>query len=488
MARHTAMRLLERYPEIAHQSFYTAVVCGDLEQVERVLSERPEAASEKSSATASDRSDVGGEGDLFKDIGPKGWEPLLYLCFTRLPLARVNDNAVAIARTLLDHGADPNAYFMAGSSRYTPLVGAIGEGEEDRPAHPLRDELVRLLLARGAEPFDIQVVYNLGFHGNVLWYLKLIHEHSLKIERQAAWDDPDWSMLNMGGYGNGARWHLEIAVRKNDLDLAEWILSHGASPNAPPKRDQRFPQRTLYEYAIQLGHTEIAQLLVRYGAKATDVVPDNEDPFTSACFRGDRQTAQRLLTGHPEFLKSTKTIFRATKQDRADIVALLLDLGMSPNVEDEKKQRPLHIAGYHDAAKVGALLIERGVEIDAVESNWGNTPLDCALYSQSARMIELLGSVSRDVWNLTLAGNVERLRAVFGDEPDLAKVKSKNYGTPLLWLPDDEERAKQIVELFLANGADATIRNSDGQTAADRAERRAMFDVANVLRAASLTT
>jgi ankyrin repeat protein len=69
-----------------------------------------------------------------------------------LPLASVDENAVPIARALLDHGADPNDYFMAGSSRYTPLVGAIGEGEEDRPPHPRRDELVRLLLDRGAEP------------------------------------------------------------------------------------------------------------------------------------------------------------------------------------------------------------------------------------------------------------------------------------------------------------------------------------------------
>ena len=30
---HTAMRLLERYPDIAHADFYTAVVCGELDAV-----------------------------------------------------------------------------------------------------------------------------------------------------------------------------------------------------------------------------------------------------------------------------------------------------------------------------------------------------------------------------------------------------------------------------------------------------------------------
>src|SRR5205814_9587449 len=109
---------------------------------------------------------------------------------------RANDNAVAIARLLLDAGADPNAYFMAGNSHYTPLTGAIGEGEEDRPPHPRRDELVRLLLERGAEPYDGQVIYNIHFHGRVFWWLKLMHEFSMKAGRSADWADPEWHMLD----------------------------------------------------------------------------------------------------------------------------------------------------------------------------------------------------------------------------------------------------------------------------------------------------
>lgn len=46
----TALRMLRRYPQIARHSMHTAVVCGDLEAVERLLAERPEAASEPQSA------------------------------------------------------------------------------------------------------------------------------------------------------------------------------------------------------------------------------------------------------------------------------------------------------------------------------------------------------------------------------------------------------------------------------------------------------
>lgn len=484
MARHTAMRILEQHPEIANDSIYTAVVCGNVKLFRRILAERPEAAVERSSETPPDRSGVGGAGDLFKDIGPKGWDPLLYLCFTRLPLDAANDNAVTIAKMLLDNGANPNSYFMAGSSQYTPLVGVIGEGEEDRPPHPQRDALARLLLDHGAEPYDIQVVYNTHFRGDVLWLLKLMYEYSVKGGRKADWDDPHWSMLNMGGYGSGARWFLSVAVENNDLDLAEWILSHGGSPNAPPASDARFSKRSLHAEAMLNGHTEMADLLVRYGATPGAVALEGIDEFALACFRLDRGVAQSMAREHPEYLRSTKPIFAATKRDRTDVVELFLDLGTSPDVEDEKKQRALHIAAYDDAIHVGELLIARGAEIDPVEVTWGNTPLDAAAYAQSPRMIELLGKYSRDVWNLTFTGKVERLREILATDPDRARVSSKEYGSPLLWLPDDETSAMQIVELFLANGADASVANKEGQTAADRAERRGMLAVAKRLRKA----
>src|SRR5262249_106969 len=200
-------------------------VCGDLDEVERILADRPQAASEKGSQAGGDRAGVGGSGDRFRtELGPKGWEPLLYLCFTRLPLLAASANPVAIAPALFDGVADPNAYFRAGASRYTPLVGVVGEGEENRPPHPQREALTKLLLERGANPYDVQVFYNLHFHGDVLWFLELIHAQALQSGRQAEWDDPEWSMIDMGGFGHGARYPLGIAVAKNDLKLAEWLL------------------------------------------------------------------------------------------------------------------------------------------------------------------------------------------------------------------------------------------------------------------------
>jgi ankyrin repeat protein len=289
-------------------------------------------------------------------------------------------------------------------------------------------------------------------------------------------------MIDMGGLDFGARYLLGIAVAKNDLKLAEWLLARGASPNAARKPGSKFPARTLYEEALRQGFAEMAGLLERFGATpSAPVPPEGQDVFTAACFRLDREEAQAILAERPEYLRSPAAIFAAARGDRVDVVTFLLDLGMSIEIEDERKQRPMHEAASHDSFGVAALLIERGAEIDPVETNWGATPLGFAIYGQKTRMIELLGRFSRDVWELTNSGQVERLRELLGAEPGLAKVAGES-NTPLMWLPDDEARAIAIVELLLAHGADPTIRNKEGMMAADCAEKRGLYDVAELLR------
>jgi ankyrin repeat protein len=483
-ARHTATRLLEQHPEIATDSFHTAVVCGDIAGVRRMLAVDPALATTRSPGVNIQRAMVGGSGDLFQDWGPKGWEPLLFLCFTRLPLVAVAENAVGIARALLEHGANPNAYFMAGDSRYTPLVGAIGGGEEDRPAHPRRDELVAVLLDAGAEPYDDQVIYNLGFSADYLWFLKLIHARSTAIGRAGDWDDPLWSMLRMGPYGSGAHWTLRHAIENGDAALVEWCLRHGASPNAPPPERADPSRPSPHQAALRLGQPEIADLLVRYGAspdKASGELSP-EASLVAACIRGDVDSARRLLAGHPALAHSADGFFAAVESDRAEIVEMLLDLGASPNVPRNGQERPLHTAAANDARRVARLLVARGAEIDAREEHYSNTALGWAHHFHHHAMIDLLAEHSRDVWELTYTGKLERLRQVLAEDPRRARVSWEGQ-TPLMWLPPgDEQLALEIVQELVRHGADTRMANKEGMTAADRAEAIGMMRVAAYLR------
>jgi hypothetical protein len=193
-----------------------------------------------------------------------------------------------------------------------------------------------------------------------------------------------------------------------------------------------------------------------------------------------------MARAHPEYLESPKALHLAAERDRADVVAFLLDLGVSPDVEDpaEGGQRALHVAAYADAPAAAQLLIDRGAAIDPVESHYGGTPLSFAAYGRRARTVALLGRVSRDVWHLVTTGNVARLRELLAAEPALARVASREGDTPLMWLPDDEARAIEMIELLVAHGADPAARRADGATAAGRAAQRGMDEAAALLRQA----
>src|SRR5262249_52477963 len=157
----------------------------------------------------------------------------------------------------------------------------------------------------GAEPYDHQVLYNVfadhtsrgDLGDDSIWLLELMYTHSVRRGRQADWNDPNWSMLNMCGAPSlgdggvrvyGARFLLGAAVDGNHLKLAEWLLAHGTSPNAPPVPHVKAggcPQtskRTLHEEALRRGFTEMADLLARYGATPGVMAPEGEDAFVTA--------------------------------------------------------------------------------------------------------------------------------------------------------------------------------------------------------------
>ena len=458
-----AQRILAQHPGIASHDIYTAIVSGNIDEVRRILHDDPAAAG--------------------KAGGARGWTPMLYLAYTRFTHPPTIANAVAIAALLLDRGANPNDFYKAGDSDYTVLVGAAGEGEQDSPRQPYAAELYKLLLDRGAGPYDIQVLYNTHFSCDMVWWLELTYQRSLALGRKADWDDSDWHMLDMGGYGPGAFFILSKAIQRGRFDVLEWALAHGANPNLPSgySHPKFAPKASLEETARRLGRGEMADLLVRYGAVRTFTPLEGEHAFIDACMRLDRPRAEQLARAHPEYLASPHAMFEAAKRDRPDVLQLLLDLGVSVDVADQTNARPLHHAAANNGVRAAQFLLDHGAEIDPRETSWGGAPIGWAGHGDHQEMLALLARYSRNVWTLTFRGFDERLREVLSEQPDLAKQVSPGGVTPLWWLPDDETKATAIVEMLLAAGADPSITDRDGRTAADWARQRGMIAIAQAL-------
>jgi ankyrin repeat protein len=272
------------------------------------------------------------------------------------------------------------------------------------------------------------------------------------------------------------------------MPLAEWLLAHGANPNAAPARDKRFPKRSLYEFALLEDLPAMAALFGRYGASrpAPALSLDDHEQFLDACFKLDRDAARRSLLAHPDYKHSPAVLFEAAKRDRPDVLALLLDLGVSIETPDPTGTRALHAAAATNALHVAEFLVARGAAIDPRESTYNGTPIGWAAHGDKTEMVMFLSPYSRDIWTLCFNGFVERVGEILSEDPGRAQVVSRDGHTPLWWLPDDEAKAMRIVELLLAAGANPSATSKDGQTAAQWARRRGMREVAAHLEAAAL--
>jgi ankyrin repeat protein len=447
----TAARLLARHPEIAGDGIHTAVLVDDVEAVRGFLA--------KDKALANDRHAF------------DGWTPLMRLAYSRLPLPDGPSNALAIATLLIDAGADVNAHLPGGLKGFTVLTGVIGDGEASQSAHPQAEAFARLLIARGADPVDGQALYNTSLGPGDTFWLDLL-----------------WEASKQRGDDMAVRWHTEIpdtlgppleyllgnAVPGHPRRVA-WLLDHGADPNA----SNFYSHQAVIRHAAMAGRQEIVDLLVKHGAKLIELT--DADRFFAAIAQGDIETIRRIATTYPAFLKAFAAMSSAIKAHNLEVAKALLDLGMSPDIGDDKNFRALHLTTHAGAAEIARLLIARGAEIDPFEQRYGGAPLSHANYQQRPEMIAVIAPHSRNIRGLCFAGCVDRLRELFTETPALVNQPIHDHEPPVFCLPDDEDSAVELAELLVSLGADLSVKNADGLTPAQAARKRGLEDAAALL-------
>ena len=99
-------------------------------------------------------------------------------------------------------------------------------------------------------------------------------------------------------------------------------------------------------------------------------------------------------------------------------------------------------------------------------------------------MVAIIAPSSRDIRGLCFAGAIDRLAELLAADPSLASAKIRDGEPPLFALPDDDDRAVDVAELLLAHGADPSVKNAAGLTAAQAAQKRGLDDAAAVINAA----
>jgi ankyrin repeat protein len=367
-----AARMLAETPEIAGYNFATAVLLGDSERVGEQLQRDASLATRRDPRT--------------------GWTPLHAACASRLHQLdpALVDGLAAVARMLIDAGADPRA----ASPRWTPLgcaIAATNTGPSNRP-------MIEQLLASGARPTDDDL-YLAGFAHDRHELLPLLLAHvgspaelGHAFAAPVSNDDVESVRLLLeagadpGAYRDddgkpvSALWAATKAGCSGELIAL--LLDYGADPNLAG-----LDGRTPYRLAATAGRTDLLEQLRSRGANedATDT-----ELFISACMRADRRDAQRRLDDDPTLLDrldpdEQTALVRAAESGNTAAVRLMLELGLPIETRGEDGATALHVAAYSGSADTVQLLLDRGADIEAGDTTWNSTPLVWAAVGSGER-------------------------------------------------------------------------------------------------------
>jgi ankyrin repeat protein len=356
-----AQQLLTEHPELTHGSIQVAAAAADGAAIRQLLEADPAAANEKG--------------------GPHGWQPLLYLAYSRQDPEPSLDAVLAAAQLLLDAGADPNASFFWSDLPipFTVLTGVFGEGELGpvrQPRHPHSVTLARLLLTAGADANDAQTLYNRMFEpGND--HLEVLFEFGL---------DPTAAMV---------RDQLQWAISHGMTERVELLVGHGVDVVAPLGADH-----AAAALAAITGHAELVDYLVAQGSPPPDLNP--VDAFIAAALAADRGMLDRLQAEHPGLAIAVRNlrpalVVWAAALGRIPAVELLVQNGFEVNARgridiprDDPWETALHQAAQSGNLELARTLLALGADPEIHDKRFDSTPLGWAHYFNQPEVAQLL--------------------------------------------------------------------------------------------------
>lgn len=173
---------------------------------------------------------------------------------------------------------------------------------------------------------------------------------------------------------------------------------------------------------------------------------------------------------------SYEDFFGALMVDNASAVQQLLQRGFDPDSRDPKGETALFVALRDGALKSAEVLMAQpGVSLDAMNAHGETALMIAALKGRldaAKRLVSRGARIDHDGWNPLLyaaTGPETKIVALLLERGAKVDARSPNGSTPLMMAA--RYGAEGSVDLLLLSGADRSLRNDRGLTAADFARQ-----------------
>jgi ankyrin repeat protein len=446
MFHQQATDLLRKHPWIASANLWAASAAGNVMAVHSILDAQP---------------------NLVNQPGPHGWPPLMCACYARATPLEASHSTLAVARMLLDRGADANAFTLKRNAderldqtarRFTLLTGIFGGGSTgniNEPMHPQAAELARILLEHGADPADEEAILH-----NPDACLPVLLEYGLQ---------PDAPAKRQIGGGAGSATlmgrALNMAAMRGATERVRLLLEHGA------RTEEVFEGRTPWEHAMARGNLEIARMLEDAGASQSPMT--DAQRFVALCLTGD-QEARAMLESDPGLRAQAPANFvqQAVATRRRGALRLVLDLGFDPNAVEDNSA--IHMAGDFAADyELLRILLAAGGSLHLRDPWYDGTGIGWADFMGCIDLRDhMLGEDNIDLFDALDYGRLDRVGEIVAQDPAALErtfaecltrePKPEDGQTPLVRMV--ERGRTDAVRVLLEHGASVRARHPDGRS------------------------
>jgi len=255
---------------------------------------------------------------------------------------------------------------------------------------------------------------------------------------------------------------LLLAVKGNHGEVASALVKSGADPNTPYIDDEAESHNLLMD-SIVIENAEFSLLLIDSGADLYNEDDHKVSTLLQASHRGMIDVAKALLEKHASAGAEGKEgwidaasdegitpLIAACSEGHVEVVKVLLSANADTNAKDKDQTNSLMAASARGHTDIVELLLNAGANVNEQNVD-GHTALMFAFNGKN--QVETL-------WERY----TQFVKESEVDSPDDEEVDDGGTG-PII--SEALDKHNKMVELLVKNGADESIKDKEGHTAAD---------------------